>query len=59
MTKIKKLFRRGKPEELPPLPGFATVCVCGGVSFGLPAPEAIRAASDECTLWRILIFTFD
>jgi len=59
MTKIKKLFRRGQPEELAPLLGFTTVCLSRWRQFRTGGSKAIRAASHECTLCRILIFTFD
>jgi hypothetical protein len=59
LTKIKKMFRRAKPEELRPLPGFGPVCVCGGVKFGLPLLRQSGPFRMNCTLCRILIFTFD
>jgi hypothetical protein len=59
LTKIKKMFRRAKPEELRPLPGFGPVCVCGGVKFGLPLLRQSGPPRMKCTLCRILIFTFD
>ena len=58
LTKVKKLFRRAKPEELPPLPGFGPVCVCCGVRFGLPLLRQSGPPRMKCTLCRILIFTF-
>ena len=58
LMKIKKLFRREKSEELPPLPGFAPVCVCCGVRFGLPLLRQSGPPRMKCTLCRILIFTF-